>query len=250
MEVRAARLDIGEVGKVARVKPRQWLSGAIVVVGLAIAFPSSGLCKEKVSMDKIATRQQEILGQPPRVAPLNPHELGEQAQAIVARIRQAAGTPATGGIPEYVATFLKHPALYEKHVALGTELLGNGTLTARQRELAVLRTGWLCGAPYEWGEHVEIAKRAGLTSDEIERVTQGSEAVGWSKEDGAILRAAEELHASAMISDETWRILEEFLDERQQIELPYVIGTYTKVAFFQNALRLRLQKGNQGLSAR
>ena len=201
-------------------------------------------------MTEDETRQQEIVGKPPRIAPLRSDEIGEEAHAFTKRIRAAAGSTVTDKIPEYVATMLRHPALYAKHVALGTELLGNGTLSARQRELAVLRTGWLCGAPYEWGEHVGIAKRAGLTSAEIERVTQGSGAPNWSVEDRAILRSAEELHADAMISDDTWRELESFLDERQRIELPYLIGTYTKVAFLQNALRLRLGQGNPGLAAR
>lgn len=201
-------------------------------------------------MNDTEARQQTIVGRPPRIAFLRPEEMGEEAQAIVARIRAAAGAPVTDEVPEIVATLLRHPGLYEKHVALGTELLGNGTLSARQRELAVLRTGWLCGAPYEWGEHVAIAKRAGLTTAEIERVTEGSSAPGWNVQDRAILRAAEELHGGAMISDPTWSELETFLDDRQLIELPYVIGTYTKVAFLQNALRLRLGRGNPGLSAR
>jgi alkylhydroperoxidase family enzyme len=201
-------------------------------------------------MTDFEARQKEILGKPPRIAPLRPEEIGKEAQAITKRIRAAVGASATDHIPEYVATMLRHPSLYAHHIALGTELLGNGALSARQRELAVLRTGWLCGAPYEWGEHVGIAKRAGLTIADIERVTQGSEASDWNVEDRAILRAAEELHAHAMISDKTWGELEAFLDDRQLIELPYVIGTYTKVAFLQNALRLRLGRSNPGLSAR
>jgi 4-carboxymuconolactone decarboxylase len=201
-------------------------------------------------MTDFEARQQEIVGMPPRIAPLRRDEMGEEARTITKRIRTAAGASATDDIPEYVATMLRHPSLYAQHVALGTELLGNGTLPARQRELAILRTGWLCGAPYEWGEHVGIAKRAGLTSAEIERVTKGSAAAGWKFEDRAILRAAEELHAGAMISDNAWSELETFLDDQQRIELPYLVGTYTKVAFLQNTLRLRLGQSNPGLSAR
>lgn len=201
-------------------------------------------------MEDPAARQREIVGQPPRISPLQPEAMGDDAKAIVARIRAAAGAPATAVVPEYVATFLKHPSLYEKHVALGTELLGNGTLARRDRELAVLRTGWLLGAPYEWGEHVAIGKRAGLTDAEVERITEGSEAPGWNTHDRAILCAAEELHAGAMISDATWSELAAFLDEKQLIELTYLIGNYTKIAYLQNALRLRLQTGNPGLSAR
>ena len=66
----------------------------------------------------------------------------------------------------------------------------------------------------------------------------------------AILRAAEELFADAMISDETWATLSKRLDDRQLIELPILIGQYQAVAYYQNSLRLRLHNGNLGLKAR
>lgn len=251
MEVRSEGFDPRQMGTERSVRRGNWPAGAAIALMMAVSWSTVALAREEAAMKDTEARQFEVAGKPPRIAPLRPDEMGEEARAISARIRQAAGasTPA-GEIPEYIATFLKHPALYEKHVALGTELLGNGTLTPRQRELAVLRTGWLCGAPYEWGEHVEIAKRAGLSGEEIERVTRGADEAGWNAQDRAILRAAEELHSGAMISDATWADLESFLDERQLIELPYVIGNYTKVAFFQNTLRLRLRPDNQGLAAR
>ena len=116
--------------------------------------------------------------------------------------------------------------------------------------VAILRIGWLCQAPYEWGEHVLIAKRLGIGSDEIERVTRGSLATEWSEHERAILRAAEELHENAMISAATWEPLSKQLDDRQLIELPILIGQYQAVAYYQNSLRLRLHNGNLGLKAR
>lgn len=195
-------------------------------------------------------RQQEIVGTPPRVAPLDAADMSEKAREIAARLRAASGSSDTGQVPAIVATLLKHPDLYDRHLALGIALLGGGTLEARHRELAILRTGWLLGAPYEWGEHVAIAKRAGITTGEIERVTLGSTAEGWNERDSAVLRAAEELRETAMISDGTWSRLAAFMDERQLIELPYLIGNYTKVAYLQNALKFRLGPANPGLSAR
>lgn len=247
MEIRGARFDAGEVGAQAGLTPA-WLCSAMLALGLLTA-PAVG-AKETTIMSDPVKRQEEIVGRPPRIAPLEPARIGEDAQAIVARIRQAAGAPATGEVPEYIATFLKHPGLYEKHTALGAELLGNPTLAIRDRELAILRTGWLLGAPYEWGEHVAIGKRAGLTDAEVERITQGSQAPGWSRHDRAILRAAEELRERAMIADDTWGELAVFLDEKQLIELTYLIGNYTKVAYLQNALRMRLRADNPGLKAR
>lgn len=198
----------------------------------------------------VAIRHEEILDQPPRIPPLPASEIGADGLAIVRALRVAAGLPEGGGVPEMVATLLRHPGLYERHAALGTELLGHGALAARHRELAILRTGWLCRAPFEWGEHVAIAGRAGLDAEEIDRVTRGSRAEGWNDHDRAILEATEELHDGAMISNAAWASLTTFLDDRQLIELVYVVGHYTKVAYMQNALRLRLADGNAGLFAR
>jgi alkylhydroperoxidase family enzyme len=207
----------------------------------------------------------------PRIAPLQVDELTDELVTIVARFielnaaiesrDQAVLTDAMAEekdepaaalerLPEIIRTLLRHPHLFNALTDVGIQLLSRGALSARDRELAILRMGWLCRAPYEWGEHVIIAKKAGITSAEIERVTQGSKAEGWSRHEAAILRAAEELRADAMISDSTWAELAETLDERQLIELPALIGQYQAVAYYQNSLRLRPHEGNLGLAAR
>jgi alkylhydroperoxidase family enzyme len=153
-------------------------------------------------------------------------------------------------LPEIVRTMLRHAELFAVHTDVGLHLLARGALSLRDRELAVLRIAWLCQAPYEWGEHVIVGKRFGLTSDDIARVTDGPDAEGLEEHDGAILRAVDELHRDAMISDATWDTLSKRLDERQLIELPIIVGQYQSVAYYQNSLRLRLHTGNLGLKAR
>jgi alkylhydroperoxidase family enzyme len=161
-----------------------------------------------------------------------------------------AAAAAVANLSEIMRTMLRHPDLFVREIDIGVQLLTRGALCDRDRELAILRIGWLCQAPYEWGEHVLVAKHVGVTSEEIERLIRGSAAPGWSEHDQAILRAAEELFADAMISDATWATLSKRLDERQLIELPIVIGQYQVVAYYQNSLRLRLHNGNLGLKAR
>jgi len=202
----------------------------------------------------IEAREEEILGHPPRVLPLESPDVIAAALENTGRLRQAASgssaTPSTREVPELVLTLLRHPDLYQRITDLAVQLLGRGVLSPRDRELAVLRVGWLCQAPYEWGEHVRLAKQAGVTSEEIERVTQGASAPGWTDHEAALLRAVEELHDNAMISEATWRTLSENLDERKLIELPVLIGQFTLVAYLQNTLRLRLGQENIGLKAR
>lgn len=223
----------------------------------------------------IAQREARILGAPPRIAPLRVDELTDDLLAIVERmikvnaalesrdqkaLTDLVGDPATAtsearsallaGLSEIVRTMLRHSRLFAHQVDLGIQLLAQGTLAPRDREIAILRIAWLCQAPYEWGEHVHVAKKVGVSSAEIERITVGSNADGWSDHDRAILKATDELHADAMISDATWAALAQRLDERQLIELPIVVGQYQTVAYYQNSLRLRLHEGNLGLKAR
>ncbi len=97
---------------------------------------------------------------------------------------------------------------------------------------------------------MHIAKTVGITSEEIARITQGSQAALWDEHERALLRATEELRADAFISDDTWSTLAKKLDQRQLIELPIVVGQYQTVAYYQSSLRLRLHDGNLGLRAR
>jgi len=198
-------------------------------------------------------REELVLGKPPRIAPLDVNEIADAAIESTKKIRQAAGsaTPVSAStIPELVATLLRHPDLFQRVADLSIQLQGSGVLTPRDRQLAILYTTWLCQAPYAWGEHVKHSTRIGFTREVIERVTQGSAAPGWDELEGAILRAVEELYEDAMISDATWEILSKCLNEKQLFELPVLVGQFTTVAYFQNALRLRLSEGNSGLRAR
>jgi 4-carboxymuconolactone decarboxylase len=200
--------------------------------------------------DPIREREALILGAAPRIPPLKAEELSAEVRTIVRTMRKALSLPLDGEIAEYHLTMLRHPELYRRHSELAIQLF-RGTLTPRQRELAILRTAWLNTSPYEWGEHIAIGRNlAGLGSEETERVTIGSAAPGWNDEDRAILRAVEELHAEAFISDQAWHELACFLSEEQLLELPILIGQYQGLAYFLNSMRARLKPSNPGLSAR
>jgi 4-carboxymuconolactone decarboxylase len=195
-------------------------------------------------------READILGKPQRISPLKPEEIGKDAAESLNKVMRTIQLEPVDEITGFSAVLLRHPALYERHMALALQLF-QCELTTRDRELLILRTGWLCQAPNEWGEHVKIGKRlGGLTDEEITRVTVGSSALGWTDHDRALLRAVEELHTDAMISDATWTILAKSLNEQQLLELPILIGQYHGVAYIQNSIRLRLLPGNAGLTER
>ncbi|MET0241248.1 MAG: carboxymuconolactone decarboxylase family protein [Sphingobium sp.] len=205
--------------------------------------------------DAVDERHARILGKGPRIGLLTEAEMPEECVAVRAHLREMARSrdPDWDGDDTdstILPLMMHHPSLFRRQADLGVQLLVDGALSPRDREIAILRVAWLCGAPYEWGEHVHFAKSVGLDSMEIERITQGPDAPGWSPHERAILLAVAELRADAMISDATWAVLAETLDARQLIELPVVIGQYQAVAYYQNALRLPLTPGNAGLNER
>lgn len=203
---------------------------------------------DKFSAEALYLRQQDIVGKPPRIAGINVDAMSVEQRDLISRLR-AAISANDSEVSEYFLILAKYPALLQSQLALGTVLF-KGKLAPRERELSILRVGWLCRAPYEWGEHVKIAKRDGVTAYEIERVALGSEAEGWSEHEAAILRAVEQLVADQMIDDETWEILSRTWDEQQLIELPALVGQYIAVALIQNSIRLRLETGSAGLTSR
>lgn len=195
-----------------------------------------------------AQRMAEITEPRPRLGPVEEAVLEQRTLDVMERLRRIHNTvPRSDEIHDFYGTLARSPAVFTAFLELGTELSSSATIPPRERELAILRVGWLCGAPYEWGEHVIVARRVGLSEAEIDRVTRGSAAEGWSEGEQAVLKAVEELHADAMITDATWAELARHFDERQLIELPMLVGHYHMTAFVQNALRIQLSPRNRGL---
>ena len=162
--------------------------------------------------------------------------MSEDPSAALAPAAAAPGTSATGS-GKLVGAYAAKSAV------------ANAASICRW-ELLILRVAWLAKSPYEWGEHVKISQRYGVTKEEIARVQQGSVAPGWSEHDAAILRGVEELLGDQCISDATWAELAQSWDEAQLIEFPMMVGQYIATALVQNALRVRLSDGRKGLRER
>lgn len=186
---------------------------------------------------------------PPRIPPLKEDELTPDAMALATKLRANFGLE-TDTLPDAIATMLRHPEFYRAQVDYVTQRAKALVLAPRDLEILILRTAWLCQAPYTWGEHVNFGKKAGLTSKEIERLTEGSAAAGWSDRDRSIIRLVEELHETCNVGDETWEKIAGYFSDKEIIEMLLMTGFYREVAYLYNAMRVPLIPGNKGLSAR
>lgn len=177
----------------------------------------------------------------PRIPPLSTDEWNA---AVAGRLASVTGMMDGDERPLNIfATLARHADLFQAWVDFGAMLLIGGELPARERELVILRVGWHCQSPYEWGQHATIGADIGLTEAEIARVPLGPQSGGWSDTEKLVLRATDELHAVAKISDSTWALLCEHFNEHQLIELPILVGQYFLICFAMNSFGVQSEPG-------
>lgn len=180
----------------------------------------------------------------PRLRPLPPEEWDENAfdalrgsfpDRLIDQIRS------TGRAPNVLATMLHHPAMAGPFNVYGNVLLQQPAIGHRARELMLLRVAWRTGARYEWVHHAKLASHYGLYEEDIDAIARGLVAEGWTPLERDLVTATNEMLDSYRISDETWSRLAELLDERQLVEIPMIVGTYTCLAMAFNTWNLQVE---------
>ena len=185
----------------------------------------------------------------PRIQPLQSHQWSAAAKAVIEPLT-APGTP-TGSGPESSSgeplnifkTLVNHPDLARRWLVFGNHILGKSTLPERERELLILRIGYLCQAGYEWGQHALICRRIGMTQEEIDSSKFGPDAPGLSRLDQLLFQATDELHADAHISDATWNGLAEHYDTQQLMDIVFTVGQYNLVSMALNSFGVQPDPG-------
>jgi alkylhydroperoxidase family enzyme len=178
----------------------------------------------------------------PRIPPVRVEDCDPAVQRLLSRV------PSTDdGEPLRVfSTLAHHGPLFSAWLPFGGQLLSSGRLSHRDRELLILRTAWLCGAEYEWGHHVPLALRAGLTEEQVAAVAKGPADPSWEAADALLLTAVDELHADSRVGQATFEALAQRFDTAEVLELLMVIGHYHMVGFLLNSAGTQLEPGFSG----
>ncbi|HKT02922.1 MAG TPA: carboxymuconolactone decarboxylase family protein [Rugosimonospora sp.] len=167
-----------------------------------------------------------------RLAPGGRGDLGWVNWALCRAVARRFGT----SVPHVFSTLGRNRRLFRPWLRFAARLMPYGTLARADAELVILRVAVVCGSDYEWYQHVRLARRAGLTDQEIERVGTGPDAPGWTDPQRALLSAADELVGRGTLTDATWKQLLSGYDEARLIELCLLVGHYQMLAGTLNAL--------------
>jgi 4-carboxymuconolactone decarboxylase len=109
--------------------------------------------------------------------------------------------------------------------------------------LLILRTAALCRSDYVWAHHAPTARKAGITPDELIRIASGPDAPGWQPFEAALLRAADELHVSAFVSDATWAQIATIYDTQKLMDAVFTVAEFTMVSDTLNSARVQVEDG-------
>jgi 4-carboxymuconolactone decarboxylase len=173
----------------------------------------------------------------PRIAPLTDDELTDEQRAVVAPLIEH------GQFFNIFRTFVRTSAALRSFLGWGQYLLSpQSSLGPREREIVILRVGFLCRSGYEFAQHEAIGLRSGLSAEDIARIKVGADA-GWSPGEAALIRMADELIADHFVSDATWVALRAAFDETQCMDAVYTAGQYTQVSMFLNSFGVQLDAG-------
>ena len=171
-----------------------------------------------------------------RIAPMSDAEMGPDQ-------KEALKDFGDGPLLNIFRTLARAPKALSRFNAWGGYVLSRrNDLPAREREIVILRTGFLCKSGYEFTQHTRIGLQSGLTEAEIENIKRGAGA-GWSAADAALIKAADELVSDHFITDATWAELGKHFSDKQRMDVVFTTGQYTQVSMILNSFGVQLDEG-------
>ena len=176
----------------------------------------------------------------PRIAPLKDSDFTPEQEERIAKSRQKDGS-----ILNIFRTLIRAPDAFRAFSWWGGYVMSRNSLSPREREIVILRTGWLCKSGYEWTQHHRIGLQSGLSADEIERIKLGAGADGWSPAERALIIAADDLNRDHFVSTPAWAELAKHYSERQCMDVVFTAGQYTQVSMILNSFGIQLDEGQK-----
>ena len=132
------------------------------------------------------------------------------------------------------------PHILPSFMSMGKILFEKVELSAKLRELAILRVATLSESEYEWVQHIAVAPQAGVTEEQISAVPTWEKSSCFSDKERSVLRYIDEVAQDIKVKDKTFNTLRNYLSEREILELTFVVGFWGMLARVLVALEVDL----------
>ena len=153
---------------------------------------------------------------------IEPDAFDESLEPVLADILRLRGT-----VYNLHRALAHSPKALRAFMGFSEYIRDKADLSPRLRELAVLRVATLHDVAYEIAQHLEPARRAGLTQEQITSIAGWREHVDiFEEQDRAVLEFVEETAKSFRVSEKTFSTVRQYLTESEMVDLALVVGWY------------------------
>lgn len=170
---------------------------------------------------------------PARMPQVHPGDLTAEAREFIGRWTGGIFRDADSNPP--LLTFAHHPRLAQAFTTFNIHLLSTSTLSAKERQIAIMRTAWLTKATYMWSSHLDTSLRSGLSPDMFDPIKVGASDPYFTPFESAIITATDELVDDKKVSEAQWNILMTQWDNQQMIDFIFTVGCYVLTAGFMRS---------------
>lgn len=159
---------------------------------------------------------------------MRPEDFTDETRAFFGRWTGGFFKDADKNAP--LMTFAHHPQLADLFSQFNIHLLTTSTLPVKQRQIAIMRTVWLCGTKYAWSSHLNTSTLCGLTTDMYGPIQAGPQDPYFTAFERVVMQATDDLVRDHEVSDENWQLLAQQWDNKQLLDFLFTVGAYVLTA--------------------
>ncbi|MGI9417959.1 MAG: carboxymuconolactone decarboxylase family protein [Geminicoccaceae bacterium] len=160
------------------------------------------------------------------------------------RIHDEIASGPRGAVVGPLKVWLHSPALADRAQKLGAHARYHSSLPPHLSELAILTTGSIWQADFEWYAHVGPAREAGISEAVIEAIRTGAEPPFEDEASRVVHQVAREVHESRRLSAESYANARNTLGEQGLVDLIGILGYYTLISMTLNVFEVETPDGS------
>ena len=161
----------------------------------------------------------------------------ERYKAAYDRLLRERGDP----IPDVFLALANLPHCLDSLLSFTRDMRHGSVLDPRIRELVILMVGLRTQTQYEFDHHWNSALRAGVSREQLERLSEFETAEIFGPIERAALAYAVEVTDGVSASDECWGSLKELLSQAELMDLVMTVAWYNAVVRILKPLRIETE---------
>ncbi len=143
-----------------------------------------------------------------------------------------------GSVLRLYQMLLNSPPVAAGWLTFLTAIRQQSSLPGDIRELVIMRIASVNGAPYEAAQHAPIALREGVSQQQLDRLADWDKADCYDERQRAVLAYADAVTRQIRVSDDVFKVVQRFMNDRTMVELTATVAAYNMVSRFLEALEI------------